>query len=131
PLRTSAAPAALTAALSAAGRWRLKSGCCQREAADGHEYAQHHHTLHERPPGKKTRCTNQNAPATMTTSDPANARCLPAHSLRDRSDASADATSTTTRSWPISTPMLNEKSDHPSARDGRSISRSTFANPNP
>ena len=37
----------------------------------------------------------------------------------------------TTASWPISTPTLKEKSDHPSASRGRPNSRSTFAKPNP
>ena len=68
------------------------------------------------PPGKNTRWTNQNAPATITTIDPAKASCRPAASLRARSAASADATTTTTSSWPISTPTLNENSDQPSAR---------------
>ena len=63
--------------------------------------------------------------------EPANASRRPACSLRDRSAASADATTTTTSSWPISTPTLNENSDQPSARAGRSISRSTLAKPNP
>ena len=41
---------------------------------------------------------NQNAPAAMTTIDPANASRRPAASLRARSAASADATATTTSS---------------------------------
>ena len=52
----------------------------------------------------------------MTTIEPANASRRPAASLRERSAASADATTTTTSSWPISTPRLNENSDQPSAR---------------
>ena len=41
------------------------------------------------------------------------------------------ATSSTTASWPISTPKLNENSDQPSASRGRPNSRSTLAKPNP
>ena len=74
---------------------------------------------------------NQYVPAAITTIDPAKASRRPAASLRDRRAASAEATAITTRTWPISTPMLNEKSYQPSARDGRSISRSTFAKPKP
>ena len=70
-------------------------------------------------------------PAAITTIDPVNPSCRPAVSLRWRSAAKAVATTETTRSWPISTPTLNEKSDQPSARAGRSISRSTLANPKP
>ena len=40
-------------------------------------------------------------------------------------------TSSTTISWPISTPKLNENSDQPSASRGKPNSRSTFAKPNP
>src|SRR5262249_23208492 len=98
-----------------------------RQRADRDQRAQHHASLHDIPPGKKTRCTNQNAPAAMTTIDPANANCRPAASLRDRSAASAVAIATTTASWPISTPRLNETSDHASARRGRSLTRSTHA----
>ena len=74
---------------------------------------------------------NQNAPAAITTIEPANASRVPAASCCARSAASAVATIATTSSCPISTPTLNENSDQPSARAGRSISRSTLANPNP
>src|SRR5262249_35086791 len=81
--------------------------------------------------GKNTLCTNQYAPAAMTTSDPANATRIPIISLRRRTSASADATSRTMKSWPISTPTLKENSDQPSASRGRPNSRSTFAKPKP
>src|SRR5579864_8117733 len=103
----------------------------RRDAAGGKQQPKHDPSFHEIPPGKKTRCTNQNVPAAITTIDPANASWRPADSLRSRSQASADATTTTTISWPISTPRLNEKSDQPSALAGRSISRRTLAKPNP
>ena len=47
------------------------------------------------PPEKKTRCTNQNAPASITMMEPANASRRPAASLRDRIQMNSDATSTT------------------------------------
>src|SRR5688572_18390545 len=65
------------------------------------------------PPGKNTRSTNQNAPATMTITDPATARRRPAISLLARTAASSDATARTTSSCPISTPTLNENNDQP------------------
>src|SRR5215475_3947051 len=74
---------------------------------------------------------NQKAPAAITTTDPANTSRRRAHSLRDRKTANANATVTTTSNCPISTPKLNENKDQPRARLGNSISRRTFAKPNP
>ncbi len=102
-----------------------------RDRAGGDQGREHYDAFHTAPPEKKTRCTNQNTPASITMMEPANTSRRPAASLRDRIHTNSDATSTTNTSWPISTPTLNAKSVQPSARLGKSISRSTFAKPNP
>ena len=102
-----------------------------RDRAGGDQDREHCDAFHTAPPEKKTRCTNQNTPASITMMEPANASRRPAASLRDRIHTNNEATSTTKTSWPISTPTLNAKSVQPSARLGKSISRRTFAKPNP
>ena len=77
-------------------RRRLRLDGHQR--AERQQHAQHDPSFHEMPPGKKTRWMNQNAPAAMTTTEPAKASCRPADWLRDRSAASAVATTATTSS---------------------------------
>src|SRR5262249_11203608 len=110
---------------------RLIGGRGDRQCADPDDHAKHPSTAHKLPPEKKTRRTNQNVPAATTTTDPANTRRRPAASLRRPTAAPADATRTTISNCPIATPRLKENSDQPSARAGRSISRSTLANPKP
>ena len=58
--------------------------CCAatRSARDSHQDAEHDDPSHDMPPGKKTRWTNQNAPAATTTIDPATTSRRPAASLR-------------------------------------------------
>src|SRR5262249_40057275 len=112
PLRSApASVAAAPAASFAPALRRLESGRGDREAANDHQSTKQCHTSHDNPPEKNTRCTNQNAPAAITTIEPANARFRRDHSLFARSIVNAVATSTTTKSCPISTPILKEKSD--------------------
>ena len=43
----------------------------ERQRADRHQHAKNDPSPHAMPPDRKTLCTNQNAPATMTTTEPA------------------------------------------------------------
>ena len=66
-----------------------------RRGAGGDQSCEHYDTFHAAPPEKKTRCTNQNAPASITMMEPAKASRRPAASLRDRIQTNSDAMSTT------------------------------------
>ena len=114
-------------------RLRLLKGRHRQRQRPGREERHRDTMLVSCDPSRKEHALNEPECAGGDDDDRADERELASGRSRcaTRSAASADATATTTSSCPISTPTLNENSDQPSARRGRSISRSTFANPNP
>ena len=115
--------------LCAAGLTRGRDA--NRQSTNSQQRSEHHRALHRIPPDKNTRSTNQNPPAAITATEPATATRRPASGFQARIPARTPAAATTTSNCPISTPMLNDRSDQPSARDGKSMSRSTLAKPKP
>ena len=80
-------------------------------------HAQCTFACHAPPPVKNTRSTNQYVPARITPTDPGDRQPLGrAPALRRTTSPAAVADDAgRSASWPISTPMLNENSDQPSA----------------
>ena len=77
PIVRAAEPAPLRTAVEIAEKLRASgpdTAINGRGTGEKNHDSQDDPTSHDTPPGKNTRCTNQNAPAAITTTEPANAR---------------------------------------------------------